>query len=73
MKAMIERAERPEHTQIATFKHLRDQVTGIAVHCLFNVLKLIDFTSFIPPRIRFFMRYNFLTSITEPRLILCQA
>ena len=32
MKAMIERAERPEHTQIATFKHLRDQVTGIAVH-----------------------------------------
>ena len=73
MKAMIERAERPEHTQIATFKHLRDQVTGIAVNCSFNVLKFIDFTSFHPSRIRFFMRFNFLMNITEYRLILYQA
>ena len=30
MKAMLNQAERPEHTQIATFRHLRDQVVASA-------------------------------------------
>ena len=41
MKAMIEQAGRPEHTQIATFKHLRDQVRAftdglILIMCLWG-------------------------------------